>query len=137
MRDQESVDFFCDEGSEEPEAFSLAADPVATFSNVLTMCHLTPFVMAARVPKLFAETGTYSPFARDETRLAVVEKIGAAIEGGVSFQIQLGASFLAFQAAVLEGKFAPNAYLRGFGELPSSAMEPFVARLRANADRLA
>ncbi|MER0237111.1 hypothetical protein [Fulvimarina sp. MAC8] len=139
MRDQESFDFLIEEDAaeeSEPAASWLSADPVAAFSSVLTLWHLTPFVMAARVPKLVAETGTYSLVEREETRLAVVEKVGAAIEGAVAFQVQFTASLLALQAAVLQGNFAPSAYFEGFGDLPSSALEPFVTRLQANADRL-
>ncbi|MEN3793818.1 hypothetical protein [Fulvimarina sp. MAC3] len=140
MRDQETMDFCLEPDIEDKadpaDADWLSADPVAAFSSVLTLWHLTPFVLAARVPKLVAETGTYSVFERDETRLAITEKIGAALEGAVAFQVQFSASMLALQAAVLEGKFAPGAYFEGFGELPSTALKPFVSRLQANADRL-
>lgn len=139
MRDQESFDFGLETDVADQDDHSagwLAAHPVATVSSVLTLWHLTPFVMAARLPKLISETGTYSLVEREETRLAVVEKIGAAMEGAVAFQVQLNASLLALQAAFLEGKFAPSAYLEGFGDLPSSTLEPFINRLQANADRL-
>ncbi|RFC61930.1 hypothetical protein DYI37_18555 [Fulvimarina endophytica] len=115
----------------------LDAHPATTLSSFLTLCHLTPFVLAARIPKLLAETMIYSPFDRDETRLAVAEKAEAVLEGTIAFQCQFAASTLAMQAAFVEGRFDPHDYLNGFGELASKTLGPAVERLQLNADRLA
>ena len=63
------------EGSERAESW---ADG---FADWMTLMHLTPFVLGVRVPKLIAETRVYSPFDREETRLAVCEKVGQTEEG--------------------------------------------------------
>ena len=107
------------------------------FADWMTLMHLTPFVVGVRVPKLLAETRVYSPFDREETRLAVCEKVEAVVEGMFAFQSSCYASALAFQASAMEGRFLMSDVRRSFDEISSSVLTPAVERLRSNAERLA
>ena len=119
-----------DQVSERAESW---ADGIADW---MTLMHLTPFVLGVRVPKLIAETRVYSPFDREETRLAVCEKVEAVVEGAFALQLSCYASLLQFQASAMEGRFLMSVVKRSFDEISSSALTPAVERLRSNAERL-
>ena len=138
MRDQEAIDDFIEAAPAIPgdSAPNADADSMTGLSSWMSLFHLTPLVLAARIPMLMAETAIYYPLEREETRLAVSEKVDAVVEGAIAFQTQWNASVLALQAATFEGKFAPTDYFSGFGELTSTALKPVLDRLQSNVDRL-
>ncbi|MDY8109932.1 hypothetical protein U0C82_12365 [Fulvimarina sp. 2208YS6-2-32] len=142
MRDQDDIEPFdaptaaLRDGSDGSDGSEPGLDPVTSLSSLMTLCQLTPFVLAARIPMLISETGIYSPLEREETRLAMSEKVDAVVEGTIAFQAQWTASVLALQAATLEGRFAIADYFGGFGDLTASALKPVLDRLQSNADRL-
>ena len=88
--------------------------------------------IAARTPIIAEALGTGSPAALAETRRMVVEKIDAAVEGGVA--ASLAWTRLCFRMGM--GLSHPGEFAHEMGKIVHAASAPGRRKVRSNARRL-
>lgn len=97
---------------------------------------LAPLVVAHRLPQLMFEAFHPNPFAREESTLAVTEKMAALSEGVIAAQVEaIRAPFLV-GLAFLNGHSMTLAAMKTPQRVARAAVAPMERRVRANAHRL-
>ncbi|MAW85156.1 MAG: hypothetical protein CMJ42_01370 [Phyllobacteriaceae bacterium] len=96
---------------------------------------LAPFVVAMRLPVLYAEAAG-GGLARNETHRAVDEKIAAGAEGLWAAQLSLWAGAFEFWPAVLSGRHPGDLMAESLERASRAALQPTSRTVRHNFDRL-
>ncbi len=103
---------------------------------LLALVYGVPMVLSLRIPRLVDETAMISPFDRTETRLAIVEKSGALIEGLAAAQAATVAACLTLQVETMSGRLLPWRMFGVVDDIVAAGLAPSVKRLEANDTRL-
>ncbi len=103
---------------------------------LLALVYGVPMVLSLRIPRLVDETVMVSPFDRTETRLAIVEKSGALIEGLAAAQAATVAACLTLQVETMSGRLLPWRMFGVVDGIVAAGLAPSVVRLEANDTRL-
>jgi heme A synthase len=109
---------------------------MASSDRDLSALWLSPFVIASRLPILFAESLNPTPSRRRETNRMVVEKLAAIQEGVVAAQLALGAAVAENMAALAFGQTARSTPRKTADAMLRAGLAPAARRVRANAKRL-
>lgn len=96
---------------------------------------LAPFVVAMRLPVLYAEAAA-GELARKETNRAVSEKIAASVEGIWEAQFSLLNAALDFWPNVLSGRHPVDLVANSWVQTSRAALRPASRAVRHNYDRL-
>ena len=97
---------------------------------------LAPLVVAHRLPQLMFEAFHPNPFAREESTLAITEKMAALSEGMMAAQVEAVRAPFLIGLAFLNGRSMTLAALGTPHKVARAAVEPMERRVRANARRL-
>lgn len=97
---------------------------------------LAPLVIAHRLPQLMFEAFHPNPFAREESTLAVTEKVAALTEGMIAAQVEAMRAPFLVGLAFLNGRGAAMAAFNTPRKVARAAVEPMERRVRANVHRL-
>ncbi|MFP1633405.1 hypothetical protein ACLB6G_16865 [Zhengella sp. ZM62] len=96
---------------------------------------LAPFVVAMRLPVLYAEAAA-GGLARGETHRAVDEKIAAGAEGLWAAQLSLWEAAFEFWPSVLSGRHPGDLMADTMARASRAALRPTSRTVRHNFDRL-
>jgi hypothetical protein len=97
---------------------------------------LSPFVMASRMPILWAESLNPNPGSRSETNRMMAEKMAAVQEGALAAQTTLGQAMLETWAALAFGQVPKTTPRNTADAMMQAGLAPAARRVKANAKRL-
>ena len=97
---------------------------------------LTPLVIAQRMPQLLFEALHPNPLVKDESRLAVTEKISAFSEGMLAGQMAAMNAPMRMMQAMMTGSTALSAMMGAHKAVTQASIGPIEKRLRHNVKRL-
>ncbi len=97
---------------------------------------LSPYVMASRMPILWAEALNPDPGSRSETNRMMSEKMAAVQEGVVAAQTTFGHAMLETWAALAFGQLPKATPHNTADAMMWAGLAPAARRVKANAKRL-
>lgn len=97
---------------------------------------LTPLVIAQRMPQLVFEALHPNPMVKDESRLAVTEKISAFSEGMLAGQMAAMNAPLRMMQAMMSGRSAFSALMGAHNAVTKASIAPIEKQLKRNVKRL-
>lgn len=97
---------------------------------------LTPLVIAKRLPQLWFEALHPNPMVRDESRLAVTEKVEAFSEGMMAGHMAAMMAPMAMAMEMMQGRSPLSAALGAHKKITNASTRPIEKRLKRNLRRL-
>lgn len=97
---------------------------------------LTPLVIAQRLPQLWFEALHPNPLVKEESRLAVTEKITAFSEGLMAAHAVAVGAQMKMASAMMSGRSPVFAALAAPKSIAAASMAPIEKRLKHNMKRL-
>jgi hypothetical protein len=109
---------------------------MATNRSDLSGLFLSPYVMASRMPILWAEALNPNPGSRSETNRMMAEKVAAVQEGALAAQTALGQAVLETWAAFAFGQVPQATPRKTADAMMQASLAPAARLVKANAKRL-